>query len=73
MAMDKNKGKSVKASQKKQVTSKNYETGMTTFPSGLPRRAGGYKTGSLKTATNKSGKINQISAAHNTPAKKKKK
>lgn len=69
MAMDKNKGKSVKASQKKQVTSKNYETGKTAFKSGLPRTSGGYMTGSLKTSANKSGKVTQISAV----VKKKKK
>ena len=53
MAMDKNKGKG-KAAPSKRVTSKNYETGLTSFPRGVTtgdRPAGGFATGPGKVRT----------------------
>lgn len=75
MAMDKNKGKG-KAAPSKRVTSKNYETGLTSFPSGVTtgkRPAGGFATGPGKIVTStdrrngkSGGKITGIAAYNRT-------
>jgi hypothetical protein len=43
---------------KSRVTSKNYETGLTTNPSGISARPkGGFYTGAMLTSTNKKGVV----------------
>lgn len=72
MAMDKNKGKATPP--KSRVTSKNYETGLTNYPSGVTtgkRPAGGFATGpgKVRTSTPKGksgGKVTGIVAFRNT-------
>ena len=62
--------------KKSSVSSKNYETGLTTNPSGLNARpAGGFMTGKYYTQADKKGVVRGMGAIRNTnyiaPKKKK--
>jgi hypothetical protein len=53
--------------KKDSVTSKNYETGLTSTPGGIRNRpAGGYMTGKYATSTNKKGVVTGMGAQRNT-------